>query len=281
MITTEGRSAKEMLASWDEWLSSPPGKYALKWEQTQFNQAVSDAFGFEALQIGLPQLNCLSENRIPNKYVLITPQDKLSAEEIAKISGQICIGQVNELPFATGSLDLIALPHVLEFAENPHEALREIHRVLRPEGRLVISGFNPMSLWGARQSLGKLFGAPFLPREGQFISHLRIKDWLKLLDYSIDRGRFGCYRLPLKNENGMESMGFLEKAGDRWWPVFGSLFMLSAVKRIPGMRLVGKIQTKKARLRGLVPAANSSAPTSSTSSKQISETNNDHFNDHA
>lgn len=261
MITTEASSAKEMSASWDAWLTSPPGKYVLEWEKRQFDQAVADAFGFEALQIGLPLLSCLSENRIPNQYVLVTPQDHLPNELQANFSGRICLGHVNELPFADNSIDLIALPHVLEFAENPHEALREIHRVLRPEGRLVISGFNPMSLVGARQYLGRLVGAPFLPREGQFISHLRIKDWLKLLDYSIDRGRFGCYRVPFRSENGMKSMGFLEKAGDRWWPVFGSVFMLSAIKRIAGMRLVGKIQTSKTRLRGsLVPAANSNLP---------------------
>jgi hypothetical protein len=78
----------------------------------------------------------------------------------------------------------------------------------------------------------------------------------------------------------MESMGFLEKAGDRWWPILGSLFMLSAVKRVPGMRLVGKVQTKKTRLRRLVPAANSST-TNSASLEQISEVNKDHLNDHA
>lgn len=275
MITTEGGSAKEISASWDAWLSSPAGKYALAWEKKQFDQAVADAFGFEALQIGMPQLNCLSENRIPNQYTLLTPQDNLAPDQIAQIPGQVCIGQVNELPFAENSLDLIAIPHVLEFEENPHEALREIHRVLRPEGRLVISGFNPMSLWGLRDSFGKLFGCPFLPRESQFISHLRIKDWLKLLNYSIDRGRFGCYRLPLKSENGMHRMAFLEKAGDRWWPVFGSVFMLSAVKRVPGMRLVGKVQTKRNRLRAsLAPVTNSTTTSHSTPVQQNTQTSN-------
>lgn len=268
MITTGESSAKEMSSSWDAWLASAPGKYVLEWEKRQFDQAVVDAFGFEALQIGLPQLSCLSENRIPNRFLLTTPFDHLPNDATHPLHGHICLGDVHELPFADNSIDLIALPHVLEFSSNPHEALREIHRVLRPEGRLVISGFNPMSLFGARQYMGRVFGTPFLPREGQFISHLRIKDWLKLLDYSIDRGRFGCYRMPLRNDNEIQRFVFLEKAGDRWWPFFGSVFMLSAIKRVPGMRLVGKIRNKQSRLRGsLVPAANSHSPSSVPSQK--------------
>jgi hypothetical protein len=40
----------------------------------------------------------------------------------------------------------------------------------------------------------------------------------------------------------MEKLGFLEKAGDRWWPVLGSVFMLSAIKRVTTLTLVGKIE---------------------------------------
>jgi hypothetical protein len=87
-----------------------------------------------------------------------------------------------------------------------------------------------------------LVGQPYLPREGQFIALLRLKDWLKLLNFSVDRGRFGCYRLPLRSESGMEKLGFLEKAGDRWWPVLGSVFILSAIKRVTTLTLVGKIE---------------------------------------
>ena len=142
-------------------------------------------------------------------------------------------------------MDLIALPHVLEFVESPHEALREIHRVLRPEGRIIISGFNPYSLWGLRQYSGNLINQPFLPKEGQFISHRRIKDWLNLLNYSIDRGRFGCYGIPINNSSRLQGLTLLDKVGDRWWPFMGSVFILSAVKRIPGTKMVGLVKSSR------------------------------------
>ncbi|MGT2427968.1 class I SAM-dependent methyltransferase [Cupriavidus basilensis] len=100
------------------------------------------------------------------------------------------------MPFETQSIDLITLPHILEFSEDPHEVLREVSRVLMPEGRVVVTCFNPMSLWGARQGLKRLGADPFLPNDSQSIGFVRIKDWLKLLGFDIIRGRFGCYCPP-------------------------------------------------------------------------------------
>ena len=260
MITTEGTQANQVFASsWDQWLNSPAGKYVLNWEKNQYNQSVIDCFGFQALQIGTPQLSSLKENRIPNRFLMLTPE---SSDAHITNSSQIeyFLGLSNELPFANESFDLITLPHTLEFSENPHDVLREVNRILRPEGRIVISGFNPISLWGLRQKLGHLTGHPFLPIEGQFISHLRIKDWLKVLDFAIDRGRFGCYRFPSKGDYAKSRVDLMEKAGDRWWPVFGSVFILSAVKRIPGIKLIGRIQSKRAPLRSsLAPVTQNSS----------------------
>jgi hypothetical protein len=39
----------------------------------------------------------------------------------------------------------------------------------------------------------------------------------------------------------------MEKAGDRWWPVFGSVYLLQAVKRVRGMRVVGKAWKARAK----------------------------------
>jgi hypothetical protein len=93
-----------------------------------------------------------------------------------------------------------------------------------------------------RQYLSRLIGTPYLPRDGQFIGLLRIKDWLQLLNFSLDRGHFGCYKLPLSGESGMARMDFMEPAGNRWWPIFGAVFLVSAIKRQQGIRLIGQVQ---------------------------------------
>ena len=227
-------------SSWEKWLQSPPGRYVLRWEQQCFDQIVADVFGFHALQIGLPQMNALSENRMPLHALFIHANDNL--EYASRFNWHLIEGNTSELPFANESLDLVVLPHVLEFAADPHQILREVDRILRPEGRLVISGFNPASLWGARQYLSRLIGNPYLPRDGQFISLIRVKDWLQLLNYSLDRGHFGCYKFPLHGESSMSRMEFLESMGNRWWPIFGAVFLVSAIKRHKGMRLIGQVQ---------------------------------------
>jgi SAM-dependent methyltransferase len=202
---------------------------------------VADVFGFHAVQIGLPQINALTENRMPLHALLIHSNDR--QKHCDEYHWHPIEGNANELPFASESIDLLVLPHVLEFAADPHQILREVERVLRPEGRLIISGFNPASLWGMRQYLSRLIGSPYLPRDGQFISLLRIKDWLQLLNFSLDRGHLGCCKLPLSSESGMARMDFMEPAGNRWWPIFGAVFLVSAIKRQPGIRMIGQAQS--------------------------------------
>ena len=191
---------------------------------------------------------------MPLQVLLIHSDD--SHEYAARFHWHLIEGNSSELPFANESLDLIVLPHVLEFAADPHQILREVDRVLRPEGRLIISGFNPASLWGARQYCSRLIGSPYLPRDGQFISLIRIKDWLKLLNFSLDRGHFGCYKFPLQGQSSMSRMDFLESMGNRWWPIFGAVFLVSAIKRQQGIRLIGQIAPVRIpAIQQLTPAA--------------------------
>src|SRR6185369_15067456 len=96
----------------DAWLASPTGRYVLDWEQQQLDAIVVDIFGFNALQIGLPQGDFLRANRIP----LRQKTGSFGAVEV------LC--DCTALPFASGSIDLVVLPHVLEFADEPHQILR-------------------------------------------------------------------------------------------------------------------------------------------------------------
>ena len=177
-----------MTTDWAQFLASPPGKYLLAWEQKHFDALVADIFGYHALQLGLPEIDALRESRMPLR---LCASDRYAVERgggVVAVRPRIAvINDFAELPFAAQSIDLIVLPHNLEFAREPHQVLREVDRVLVPEGHLIISGFNPASLWGLRQSLARLGAPPYLPVEGQFIALSRIKDWLKLcLLYTSD-----------------------------------------------------------------------------------------------
>jgi SAM-dependent methyltransferase len=234
------------------WLDSPAGRYVLAWEKAKLNVLTADIFGFNAVQIGLPQINALHANRMPNKWLTDTcvTQD----EHAAPI---VMAHDFADLPFASQSLDLVVLPHVLEFATEPHQVLREVERVLIPEGQVIICGFNPASLWGMRQGAGQLIGTSFLPKDGEFISVPRIKDWLKLLNMEVNRGYFGCYAPPCATEKWLSRFSFMEKAGHRWWPYLGAVYVVQSIKRIKGMRLIGPAWSKQpAKVARGVPVAN-------------------------
>ncbi len=125
---------------------------------------------------------------------------------------------------------------MLEFADEPHAVLREVDRVMMPEGRLVLLGFNPWSLWGLRSALGP--GRRYVPWNGSFVSLLRVKDWLALLGFEVSAGRLVAYAPPIDSPGVLRRFGFMEPAGDRWWAVGGAVYMLQAIKRVRGMRLL-------------------------------------------
>lgn len=235
-----------------EWLQTPAGRYVLEWEQDHLDSAVADLFGFHALQLGLPELDALRANRMPHRWVATESAARavvppLGADSTAARAAVALHCDFDALPFDSNSLDLIVLPHALELARDPHLALREVERVLVPEGRVVIVGFNPSSLWGVRQQMGRLrrglgLGKKrglYLPGGGEFMRYRRLRDWLRLLSFEVEAGRFGCYRPPVRSQTWLSRFDWAERVGERWWPVFGAVYFVVAVKRVRGMRLVG------------------------------------------
>jgi SAM-dependent methyltransferase len=213
----------------------------LGWERAQFDSAVDDVFGFRAVQVGLPEVDFLRQNRIPFRFSLaLEPGAAVAADPL-------------QLPLASQSVDLLALPHVLEFHHNPHEVLREAERVLMPEGQVVISGFNTLSLWRFRQLFASRKHAPW---DARYIGLLRLRDWLRVLGFELNGGKFGCYAPPFRQERWLERFEFMEKAGARWWPLLGGIYVIRAVKRVHGMRIVTPAwRMERARRRGLAPVS--------------------------
>ncbi|GAB4176002.1 MAG: methyltransferase domain-containing protein [Rhodocyclaceae bacterium] len=222
-----------------EWLASPPGEYIAAWEQARHDQLVADIFGFNALQIGMAECDFLRANRMPLRFACAREAGAVRADHY-------------RLPFAATSIDLVVLPHALEFSEHPHQILREVERILVPEGQVVITGFNPFSLWGARRFLTRR-PAPF-PWHGNYLSVMRIKDWLALLGFEMQLGCFGCYAPAIQGPLRSRGWRLLEQAGDRWWPIAGAVYIVQAVKRVHGMRLIQPAwRDRKARARALAP----------------------------
>jgi SAM-dependent methyltransferase len=274
-------------AAFSDWLHTPPGRYLQAWEQAQLDRAVANVFGFHAMQLGMSGLKGLRANRMPHRWLAqdgvnslvglpaaLHPNEAQPSVSTPSVSTEPATAvesrfvdircHFDALPIKSQSLDLVVMPHTLDLARNPHDTLREVDRVLVPDGRIVISGFNSASLWGAAQRAGHVrqrlgsdtatFMPPLHPaRQGgphhsDFIGYRRLRDWLRLLSIDIEGGRFGCYVPPVQSDVWLRRMGWMEKTGDRWWPVFGAVYFIVAVKRVRGMRMVGLAKRDPAKM---------------------------------
>lgn len=241
------------MRAWSAFLDSAPGRYMLAWELSMFDAMVADVFGFNAVQLGSLKIDALRGNRMPCRVRVCSVDEDYAGCDLL-------VDQFETLPFDSQSLDLLVLPHVLEFAQDPHQVLRESERVLRPEGRLVLSGFNPVSLWGLRDWMGRSFERGFFPKPAHALTLLRLRDWCKLLELSVESTQHGCFRPPCRSDRWLARTAFLEGAGDRWWPICGAVYLLTAIKRQASIRLAGPAWKRRPVRRASVAVA---APQSS------------------
>lgn len=241
----------------DDWLTTPQGQYVLSWEMAKHDMLLADVFGFNAMQIGLPRHDYLRNNRMPFRFFCAAA----AAAEGEANSGELrsaVYTDIHDLPLQSSSVDLVLLPHVLEFDDNPHQILREVERILVPEGQVVVTGFNPYSLWGVRRSFGAARRS--MPWCGRYISVSRLRDWFALLGFETRGGVFGCYAPTVSQEKWLRRWEFIEYAGDRWWPFAGAIYVFQAIKRVNGMRLITPVWAdRRARAKALATVTQHSA----------------------
>ena len=206
------------------WFTSGLGANLLEQEQAVINSVLQDLFGYYLLQLGVvTPIDLLGESRIRARVMMDSDLPPgLVASPVR--------GAPDAVPVSTDSVDVVLLHHTLEFADDPHVILREVERILIPEGHVVIAAFNPWSFWGAWRLLRRRKGSP--PWCGRFLGITRIKDWMGLLGFDTVDVRPLFFRPPLRHEGMMRRMHFLDRAGGRWWPFLAGVHIVVAKKRV-------------------------------------------------
>jgi SAM-dependent methyltransferase len=253
----------EVIINLQDWLQTPPGQALLKWEQTQLDIAVADVFGYHALQLGTPQIAALQANRMPHQWIA----DQAGSEKVQLLT------DFEALPFPEASLDLVVMPHSLELSRDPHASLREAARVLVPEGRLVICGFNPTSLWGWKQKREHFYrrfgmGSLYLPEAGEFLGYWRLRDWLRLLSFEVESSNFGMWQPAVRSEAWLSRLSWMNSFGSRYLPILGAAYCVVAVKRVRGMRMLSPAWKHNPKLAA---SPVSVAPRASSRGAQVSQ----------
>ena len=218
------------------WFSRGFGRLVALTEQRLCDRITRDTFGFYGLQLGVS----------PNSLLRRSPI--LSCARVGLNGDCDIIADWKTLPIADDSADFVLLAHALEAADDPKSVLREAVRVLRPEGRIFIIGFNPFSL------LALFGGGGRVPWRSKWLSLARVNDWLALLDITTAQGVFAVFLPPLSESRHRKRVALLEKAGRRWWPMAGGVYCILGVKRRPGMRVVMPV-FKKTPLTNRIPVS--------------------------
>ena len=238
-----------------EWTGTSLGKSLVRREQEQLDSMLRNVYGPVGVQYGALEFSNYIQSsnairRFHSPYRHPPGEPRPSAVSLLNSLPE-------SMPFDTKSVNVLIMPHVLEFSEDPHQVLRESARVLVPEGHLVLVCFNPVSLWGIRRALAKLLNKrPPAPWRGRFFGLSRVKDWLSVLGFDVVSGSPVCFLPPLKSKKLRAKFEFLEKAGARWWPMWAAVLILVVRKREIGLTpLVPRWQRKKSIATGLAEPA--------------------------
>lgn len=175
-----------------EWFETGGGKALLREESKRVRRAMESMFGDQFLQIGTWGGQRFGEFSRTRRAA--TVGDRSSAE-VDFVAWPDCLGVAND------SIDVVLLPHTLETHTDPHGVLREVDRVLRSDGQIVILGFNPVSFWGLRHLVSR---RQFPPGIRRLMPEHRLRDWLHLLNYSVDNSSFQHFQPPLLRRSRKE-----------------------------------------------------------------------------
>ena len=222
------------------WYAAEPGARVIAQEREVLSGMVNDLFGYQLLQLGElgTDMAHLAQCPVQRKTLV---SHRAEAEQPGVI-----LAEAQRLPVASDSVDAVILVHTLDFSSDPHQVLREVERVLISNGRAIVIGFNPFSLWGLWRLAGRWRGK--VPWCGNFLSYPRLNDWLTLMGFGIERMDVMEFRPPTRSGR----LDGVERLGRRMWPMLAGVYVVRAVKRVSR---VTPIRQRWSRLRVLGPRA--------------------------
>lgn len=228
------------------WLDSALGQRLLARERALVAEVLEQAFGDDLVQVG--------GWGPPETFLAAARTRRATLLDSRPGPGVEVLGAYDSLPLATHSVDVLLLPHTLERAPSPHALLREVDRVLRPDGRVVLLGLSPFGPMGLRRAAS---AGSFPPACQRFVSEHRVRDWLQLLDCQVRHHHRYLFGWPMQRGPGEERQQAIDRWCDRWLPLpAGCGYLLAAQKRAARIT-AQRLAWRRRRLRvvgGLVEA---------------------------
>ncbi|MEM8981989.1 MAG: methyltransferase domain-containing protein [Pseudomonadota bacterium] len=224
-----------------EWLSSPLGRALLDAEGELVRGALDGIFGEVAVQVG-----CWGE---PDHFLRHARTQRAGVVAGEPGAGVALVSAPDQLGIADDSVDLLLLPHTLDLCEHPHATLREVTRVLRSDGELIILAFKAGGLWGLKRLWP---GSRFPNCAKRVVGERQLSDWLELLDLRVLTRQRYFFKWP-SDTGALETAPVWQQWGERFWPELSACYLLRAQKRLRTLIPVRRRwQSRKKVVAGLV-----------------------------
>lgn len=207
--------AKKKYHNISDWYQTDLGQFLLDELSLKLEPVLSTSFGYYSLQIGCPTESkfLLRSCRVRHHFNL---DRDMANVDICSRSGL--------LPIANDSVDLVIIMHHLSTTDEPHALLREVSRIMIPQGKLIIIDFNPLSLWGLRHFFQSWLEQ--VPWGGHYFSASRLKDWMQLLGFDLQSHLKVGYLPPIQQPRVLRHLSWLEKGMRNWFKFSSALNVL-------------------------------------------------------
>lgn len=207
----------------ERWFQTPLGRALLADQRACVDAHVRSLQGLRQLHVGVSHRLPLASGSDFSQRIMTTPRWHSHLPE------GVVVCDSDELPFPDNTMDLVILHHSADFSAFPHQVLREAGRVTRSGGKILIIGFNPVSLWGARKILLRHSSGAW---GGRFLLRSRMEDWLNLLDFRTESVRSYFSRLPIQNVRLIDKPALTERHGGGCLLPIGAYYCILATKQV-------------------------------------------------
>lgn len=185
------------------------------------NHALGDVSGQNLLGFGHASPYLEAHSQKARRCINFAPSNQGVANWPKGAKNQSVLGNENNTPFAEASFDKILAVHALEEAQNPQKMLRELWRILAPEGKIIFIISNRNGIWSRLEQTPFGHGRPY--------SRAQVLRLFKNSMFEVEIVKRILFSPPFA---WSANFGQIEAIGSAFWPRFGGVIFLQAKKRL-------------------------------------------------
>ncbi len=204
--------------------ASPLGEAARRAALRRLTALWPSVDGLDLLGLGYPPPYLESYRATARRVAMLMPGEQGAEPWPAGGPCMTALADETRLPFMDSIFDRVLIVHALEESSAVHAMLREIWRVMAPEGRLVVIAANRWSYWA--QSDVSPFG------HGRPYSRSQLSALLADAMFEPVASARALYAPPSHRPLLVRASEAFERVGEVIWPAHGGLLLMEAVKRL-------------------------------------------------